>query len=644
MSRHRDIRNLTDDDYYDDYYDDDYYDEDEEEIFQEQERKRKKAIDAKKEKTTNILITPTKIVSSKNVKINKVNRNNLNNTFDSMKVGSSSAKPDIAKSSAIAGITKPPDGFKRPTTDSTVISSVTPTAGVHRTKQTESSPIKQQKDFNLKEKKINLQDAKISKTPKKNSKKKLSLEILETLKSKKSRLSMVVLGHVDAGKSTLMGQVLIKTGVVQERVVIKYKKKAAQIGKASFALAWIMDEDESERERGVTIDIATKYITTNMHDLAILDAPGHADYVPAMITGAASADVGLLVVAATPNEFESGFGTSEGCFNKSGVGETGVGQTKEHIILSRGLGVSQLIVAINKLDVTDPAWSQDRFNEIQKILEPFLKSSGFNMRRVRFIPVSGLTGENVNDLYVQNNTCLTGLRSWYKGPTLLEGIDLFEPVKRNLDKPLRLVVSDVFAEGKGITVKGRVVQGYVSTGDRVVVNPVGDEALVNRVEHGGLNAIGSIGSKNNNNSRQQNAVAGDSVDLTLFGIDIARVHPGNILSDIELELRPPIRKIFRAKIFLMEQLKVPVIQGSQVLLHMHSLDIPAIIYKLVSVTSRIDGSLNERPRILTSGVNAIVEIKVNKRMCVESFEACRALGRIVLRKGGDTIALGRIET
>ena len=162
--------------------------------------------------------------------------------------------------------------------------------------------------------------------------KKLSSEMKKRLKSQKSRLTMVILGHVDAGKSTLMGNVLVQTGMVQKRTVAKYQKQAGEIGKASFALAWIMDEDESERERGVTIDIATKHISTEKHDVTILDAPGHADYVPAMITGAGVSDVGILVVSSTRGEFESGFDTAAG----SGVHKGHVGQTRKHITLARG--------------------------------------------------------------------------------------------------------------------------------------------------------------------------------------------------------------------------------------------------------------------------------------------------------------------
>ena len=218
--------------------------------------------------------------------------------------------------------------------------------------------------------------------------------------------------------------------------------------------------------------LITKFAKTPTHDLTILDAPGHADFVPAMITGAASADVGLLVVAATPGEFEAGFEPSDSHHRG--------GQTREHIILSRGLGVSQLLVAVNKLDAADPSWSEGRFEEIKGRILPFLQTNGFKPHRVRFVPVSGLTGTNVKEAPGDD---AGALKEWYKGPTLLDAIDGFFPANRNIDKPMRIIVSDLFTEGKGITAKGRCIQGICSVGDQVIVLPVNDVATVGRIEH-----------------------------------------------------------------------------------------------------------------------------------------------------------------
>lgn len=410
--------------------------------------------------------------------------------------------------------------------------------------------------------------------------------------------------------------------------------KAAQIGKASFALAWVMDEDESERERGVTIDVATKYISTDSHELTILDSPGHSDFVPAMITGAAAADVGILVVAATPGEFESGFNDT----NISGAAKGHTGQTREHLTLARGLGVSQLIVAVNKLDAAEPNWSQDRFNEIRQRLVPFLKANGFEMKRVQFIPISGLTGVNIMTQPNLNDDSSAGLASWYHERTLLEAINSFEPAKRNVEKAFRFLVSDVYSEGKYVIVKGRVVQGFISVGDKVAILPIGDGADVGRIEHG-------IAASNEVDGERTNvAIAGDSAELFLTGIDVTRIGVGNVISDVDENLRPKLKRKITAKVMLMDRLTVPIIQGSQVLFYMHSLDVPAVISKLISSTNRIDGSIKERPRALTGSTTATVEIKLSEKICLETFNECRALGRFALRRNGDTVAVGIVES
>eukprot|EP00553_Chaetoceros_curvisetus_P013079 CAMPEP_0204638044 /NCGR_PEP_ID=MMETSP0717-20131115/38304_1 /ASSEMBLY_ACC=CAM_ASM_000666 /TAXON_ID=230516 /ORGANISM="Chaetoceros curvisetus" /LENGTH=366 /DNA_ID=CAMNT_0051657665 /DNA_START=66 /DNA_END=1162 /DNA_ORIENTATION=- len=366
-------------------------------------------------------------------------------------------------------------------------------------------------------------------------------------------------------------------------------------------------------------------MSTKTHDITILDAPGHADYVPAMITGAGVSDVGILVISSTRGEFESGFDAAT--TNSNGI-KGHVGQTREHITLARGLGVSQLVVAVNKLDAAEPAWSQPRFEEIKARLRPFLKANGFNLDRVQFVPISGLTGTNVKTSPSKNDNS-EELAKWYKGKTLLEAIDSFQPAKRNLDKPFRFIISDLYAEGKGIAVKGRVAQGVASVGDKVCVLPIGDLATLSRIEHGDVQHF--------DEERRKIAVAGDSVEFVITGIDIARIGVGNILSDAGTDLRPAMKKKFKAKIIVMEDLSVPIIHGSQVLMHMHCLDKPAVISKLISKVDKKSGNEVPHPRVVTGGTTATVEMKLKEKVCLETYGECRSLGRFALRRGGDTV-------
>lgn len=454
----------------------------------------------------------------------------------------------------------------------------------------------------------------------------------------RSHLSLIVLGHVDAGKSTLTGRLLLALRHVSPRLLAKHQRDAAALGKASFALAWFTDEDEGERERGVTVDVATKFARTQNFDLTLLDAPGHRDFVPNAIRGTAGADAGLLVVAATTGEFEAGFARGEG---GGGAG----GQTREHAVLSRGLGVTQFVVAVNKMDAAEPAWSAARFADVKGQVLDFLKASGFQEKRITFVPVSGLTGVNVvreedGRTKRENEEGWKALQRWYTGPTLVEALDALVPAKREFEKPLRLIISDVSSEGRTVMARGRVAQGLMRTGDGVVVLPSGDAAVAARVRRetaagGADHAVDDVP------VLRGCAAAGDTAEVELRGIDAARLSPGCVLCHRHPSLRPPVRRRFEARVLVMERLSMPLIRGATLLLHMHSVDVPAVLSKLMS--SERGGTTRQRPRALTGGVTAEVEVALSERLVLEASRECKALGRFALRRGGETVAVGLID-
>ncbi|KAJ3091066.1 HBS1-like protein, partial [Quaeritorhiza haematococci] len=294
------------------------------------------------------------------------------------------------------------------------------------------------------------------------------VDVVEEYKKRameKESLNLVVVGHVDAGKSTLMGHVLYLLGEVSDRTMKRYERDSEKMKKSSFAFAWVLDETEEERSRGITMDVAITKFQTEHRRFTLLDAPGHRDFIPNMISGAAQADVAILVVDSTTGEFEAGF-------------ESG-GQTREHALLIRSLGVAQLVVAVNKLDVMN--WSQARYQEIVNKLTAFLTQAGFRKSKVTFIPTSGYTGENL--LKRENEE----LKKWYSGPTLVEQIDRFEVPQRPIDKPFRLSVVDFFkgsissAGGGGsgaVSMSGRIESGHVQIGDQVAVMPINEIGIV----------------------------------------------------------------------------------------------------------------------------------------------------------------------
>lgn len=422
----------------------------------------------------------------------------------------------------------------------------------------------------------------------------------------KEQLYMVVIGHVDAGKSTLMGRLLCELGQVNQKVMHKYEQESRKLGKLSFMYAWVLDETGEERNRGITMDVGRFQFETKTKAVTLLDAPGHKDFIPNMISGAGQADVAVLVVDATRGEFESGFDHG--------------GQTREHALLVRSLGVSQLAVAINKLDTV--SWSQDRFDEIVKKLKAFLKQAGFKDSDVTFVPCSGLTGQNL-----VNEPTEGGLLQWYSGPCLLDVIDQFRVPDRPISKPFRFSINDIFkGTGTSFCVSGRVETGTLSVGDKVLICPNREIAVVKSL------AIEEV--------PKTVVFAGDQVTVTVSGIEMQNVSIGNILCD---PLSPvQVASKFQARIVVFN-VTVPITKGFSVVLHHQSLVEPVVVSKLISQLNKNTGELlKKHPRFLGNNTSALIEIQASRPIALELYSECKELGRIMLRIGGVTIAAGLI--
>jgi len=420
----------------------------------------------------------------------------------------------------------------------------------------------------------------------------------------KPLLNLVVIGHVDAGKSTLMGHVLFLLGAVSKKTMHRHEQDSKKLGKASFAFAWVLDETAEERSRGITMDVANARVQTEHRTLNLLDAPGHKDFIPNMITGAAQADVAILVVDATRGEFETGFSTG--------------GQTREHTMLIRSLGVSQLAVAVNKLDTCE--WSQERFNEIVDQLKPFLKQTGFSDSSVTFVPCSGLSGENLH-----KKSAVDKLVAWYDGPCLIDVIDNMKPPERAITRPLRMCITDVFkGMSSGIHVGGRLESGTVASGDKVIIMPASEVAVVKTL---------SI-----SDSPIPRAYAGDTIVAVLDKCDAQNISTGSVVCCASEPIRVVTKFAARIVIFNVD---VPVTKGFPVILHFQSLQEQAHISKLLREISKTTGHLaREKPRCLTRNSSGEVVIKVAQPICLELYKDCKELGRITLRSAGQTIAAG----
>ncbi|KAI0310676.1 EF Tu GTP binding domain-containing protein [Amylostereum chailletii] len=413
-----------------------------------------------------------------------------------------------------------------------------------------------------------------------------------------------------------MGRLLYELGRVDEKSKTANERASDKIGKGSFSWAWQMDGTTEERERGITMDIATQSMFTPHRNITILDAPGHKDFVPNMISGASQADCALLVVDASTGEFEAGF-------------ERG-GQTREHLVLVRSLGVTQVIVAVNKLDMVN--WSRDRYEDIRDQLKAFLVQSGFHPSKTHFVPVGAISGVNLSKMGHDAKS----LAQWYKGPTLVDLLDVLQPPARDINAPLRFPISNVFkGHGSAIGVTGRLNGGVVQIGERLRVLPGDETAIVKSIE--------------TDDETLQWAAAGQNVTLYLTAIDPIHLNIGSVLCPLGSLI--PLTTAFTARIIVFD-IQVPILAGTSVELFFHSHDVPASISKLNATLDRATGGVvKKNPRVLTKGTSAEVQITIRPATLsgpssrvhpvpLEPFSVNKEMGRILIRRGGETIGAG----
>lgn len=447
-------------------------------------------------------------------------------------------------------------------------------------------------------------------------------EYNELIKSARPRVNLVVVGHVDAGKSTLVGHLLYKLGQVSNKQMHRNEVDSQRSGKASFKFAWALDETAEERARGVTIDIALTQFETANRDVILLDAPGHVDFIPAVISGAAQADAALLVVDATRGEFETGF--------------TSGGQTREHTFLVRSLGVKYLIVVVNKMDNVD--WSWNRFGDIIDQLKPFLKQVGFNLQDdVQFVVCSGLTGENLIErridktLKKSSHPQLEGDGgNWQQIPSLLEAIDKIKPPERMVDKPTRVCVTDVYkGMSSGVFLGAKVVSGKLESKQKLILMPPNESCEIKQVE--------------TRDNRSNRAFAGDIVTTVATGIDMNKYYRGCILCDPLIPCHVTNRFQARIIMFQVGGVDTILLKGAPIEVHINGTYESGEIRRLISLLNKNTGELiQRRPRCIAKNSSAIIQLKLARVVCCDLYEDNKDLGRFMMRSYGKTIAAGLI--
>jgi elongation factor 1-alpha len=416
----------------------------------------------------------------------------------------------------------------------------------------------------------------------------------------KPHMNLVFIGHVDHGKSTTVGRLLFDSGNVDEQAMRKLKDKAQELGKGGFEFAFVMDNLKEERERGVTIDLAHKKFETDKNFFTIIDAPGHRDFIKNMITGTSQADAAVLLVAAN-----------------DGVNA----QTIEHAKLSKILGVGQLIVAVNKMDISGVDWSEDKYNKVVEGIKTMITQAGWKADQVKFIPIASLPGDNV--------VKKTENMPWYKGETLLEAIDGLKEPEKPTGLPLRVPIQDVYnITGIGVVPVGRVETGVLKIGQKVIAMP-GRE---------GKGVSGEVKTVEMHHEQVQEAGPGDNVGFNVRGFGKKDIARGDVVG--EADNPATVATEFTAQMIVMNHPSVITV-GYCPVFHIHTAQVAcqvvAIEKKLNPATGEV---LQENPDFIKNGDAAIVKLKPVQALVIETQKEIPQLARFAIRDSGQTVAAG----
>jgi len=416
----------------------------------------------------------------------------------------------------------------------------------------------------------------------------------------KPHMNLAIIGHVDHGKSTLVGRILLETGQFPQHMLDKYKEEAKAKGKESFALAWIFDNLKEERERGVTIDVAHKKFDTDKYYFTIIDAPGHRDFVKNMITGTSQADAAILVVAAP-----------------DGV----MAQTKEHMFLARTLGVKQMIVAINKMDDTKPAYDKNRYETVKEEVQKLAKSVGYKDEQMQYIPVSAFIGDNTAKD--------KGKIEWWSGDTILKGVDKFIVPDKPTNLPLRWPIQDVYTiKGVGTVPVGKIETGIMKPGQQIIFKP--------SMKPGG--AIGECKTIEMHHEQISQAIPGDNVGVNMRGISKKEIRRGDVAGTTDNP--PTVAKSFKAQIMVLNHPSV-ITKGYTPVFHCYTAQVACRFEEIEKKLDPRTGQVKEEnPDFIKTGDAAIVKIVPTRPMVIESSKKIPQLGRFAIRDMGQTVAAG----
>jgi len=434
---------------------------------------------------------------------------------------------------------------------------------------------------------------------------KIKPKVEEATTTEKPHVNVVFIGHVDAGKSTIGGQMMYLTGMVDKRTLEKYEREAKEKNRETWYLSWCMDTNQEERDKGKTVEVGRGFFETERKHFTILDAPGHKSFVPNMIGGASQADLAVLVISARKGEFETGF-------------ERG-GQTREHAMLVKTAGVKHMVVLINKMDDPTVKWDVERYNYCKDSLIPYLKKVGFNPAKdLKFIPCSGLTGAGLKEP-------VGAVAPWYTEEPFIPYIDNLPELKRNVSGPFMMPIVDKYAD-MGTILIGKVESGDCVKGQTLSIYPNRTEVKVDQLWSDDIEVT--------------KVVSGENIKVKVKGIEEADVTPGFVLCDP----RNPIKscRTFDAQVVVLDYASI-ICAGKTFVLHLQAIIEEVTLKALICLVDKKTGEKSKtRPRFIKQDQIAIVRFQSEDVICMETFKNHPQLGRFTLRDEGKTVAIGKV--
>ncbi|XP_057655678.1 eukaryotic peptide chain release factor GTP-binding subunit ERF3A [Diorhabda carinulata] len=423
---------------------------------------------------------------------------------------------------------------------------------------------------------------------------------------KKEHVNVVFIGHVDAGKSTIGGQIMALTGMVDKRTLEKYEREAREKSRESWYLSWALDTNQEERDKGKTVEVGRAFFETDKKHFTILDAPGHKSFVPNMIGGAAQADLAVLVISARKGEFETGFDRG--------------GQTREHAMLAKTAGVKYLVVLVNKMDDPTVNWDEARYNECKDKILPYLKKLGFILNKdLFFLPCSGQTGQGLKDR-VDESIC-----NWYRGEAFIPFIDKLPSLSRKADGPFIMPIVDKYKD-MGTVLMGKVESGECKKGQTMLIMPNRTPVTVDMLL--------------SDDDEVSRVVPGENVKVKVKGIEEEDVSPGFVLCDSVNPIHTG--RIFDAQLVILEHRSI-ICAGYSAVMHIHCAAEEVTVKALICLVDKKTGEKSKtRPRFVKQDQVAIMRIECAGVICLEPFKFMPQMGRFTLRDENRTIAIGKV--